>query len=86
MLTIVEEKFCTMFLNIALALQSITVLGVIGYQVDSNSYYPHGYEEVYQASKLPGLQEYHGYNSKVNKRQGTGISPSQAALIGLVNR
>ena len=75
-----------MFLNIALALQFITALGVIGYQVDSNVYYPYGYEEVYQASKLPGLQEYHGYNSKVNKRQGTGISPSQAALIGLVNR
>ena len=72
-----------MFLNIALALQFITVLGVTGYQVDLNAYFPYGYEP-YRASEKPGPQEYYSYNAKVNKLQAKGISPSQAALIGLV--
>ena len=72
----------------------ISILHVNGYQDYSDVYYPYSLEnELYQPSQTTAIQEHYGYESKkkkhpnkgiTRKQAALGITPSQAALIGLV--
>ena len=83
-----------MFFGRATIFLVIITLGVNCYQDYSDAYYPYSYEyELYQPSKITPIQEQYGYESKTKKRPNKGIknrqaalgiTPSQAALIGLV--
>ena len=93
-LVLSESTILRMFFSLGTIFLVISTLGVNCYQDYSEAYYPYSYEyELYQPSKITPVQEQFGYESKNKKRpsrgsknkQATlGITPSQAALIGLV--